>query len=262
MSTARSPVETLLVVEDDKTLRDVIVKTIKDAYPHFRLETAADGAEALDKISQQIPTILITNVMMPRMTGIELLTALHRKGIVLPTIVTSGYYKHETFEEWLSDEQIPGKEKFLFLEKPFRFAQVKRWIGEILKSNREGGAAMGGQTTDSLDREFKAHKYIQGFLVSVGIVVSIGLVIFGLVYLMEMIDCGFLVAGLIGLAKLFVVLIFTVIAWCVKDRVTDSFEEWDKSLLRKRGDAELSRGFWLRVEDNERRRRMRFGLKN
>jgi FixJ family two-component response regulator len=73
--------------------------------------------------------------MMPKMTGIELLTALHRKGIVLPTIVTSGYYKYEAFEKWLSDEQIPCREKFLFLEKPFRFEEVKMWIDGILKGN-------------------------------------------------------------------------------------------------------------------------------
>jgi len=132
---ATPPVKSVLVVEDDDTLRDVIVGIIKDEYPDFHIETAADGMEALDRISRQTPSILITNVMMPKMTGIELLTALHRKGIVLPTIVTSGYYKYEAFEKWLSDEQIPCREKFLFLEKPFPFEQVKTWIDGILKGN-------------------------------------------------------------------------------------------------------------------------------
>ncbi len=127
--------ETVLIVEDDKTMRDLIVSIVKDGHPDLRIETAADGAEAIEKITHQaLPSILITNVMMPRMTGIELLTALHRKGIVLPTIVVSGYYTPEAFEDWFLNEQFPDREQFLFLEKPFRIEQMKTWINAIMES--------------------------------------------------------------------------------------------------------------------------------
>ena len=133
--------ETVLIVEDDKRLRDLIVDIVSDGHPNLRIETAADGAEALEKITHQtLPSILITNIMMPRMTGIELLTTLHRKGIVLPTIVTSGYYTHEAFEEWLSSEQITNRKQFLFLKKPFRIEQMKTWIEDIMDNTLSGSS--------------------------------------------------------------------------------------------------------------------------
>lgn len=59
----------LLVVEDDKDVRDYIKESFCDIY---RVVTAADGREGLEKACSVIPDIIVSDIMMPLMDGIEL----------------------------------------------------------------------------------------------------------------------------------------------------------------------------------------------
>ena len=82
--------ETILLVEDDTLIRQFIIKYLLEKYPGLTIDTASDGVEALDKITMQSPTILITNVNMPSIDGITLLKILQELRIFLPTLVISG----------------------------------------------------------------------------------------------------------------------------------------------------------------------------
>jgi len=126
--------ETILIVEDDEAMRELIVSLVSQDHPDLHIESASDGLEALEKIAEKVPFILITNIVMAKMDGLELLRNLQRRGIVLPTIVTSGYWQREAFEEWLAQQCIPNKEEqLLFLGKPFRLEQMQAWIEKVLK---------------------------------------------------------------------------------------------------------------------------------
>ena len=126
--------ETILIVEDDEAMRELIVSLVSQDHPDLHIESASDGLEALEKIAEKVPFILITNIVMAKMDGLELLRNLQRRGILLPTIVTSGYWQREAFEEWLAQQCIPNKEEqLLFLGKPFRLEQMQAWIEKVLK---------------------------------------------------------------------------------------------------------------------------------
>lgn len=56
----------------------------------YEVETAADGRAALQKISAAEPKAVITDVVMPRMNGLELLSALHAERPGVPVIVLTG----------------------------------------------------------------------------------------------------------------------------------------------------------------------------
>lgn len=101
-----------------------MVECIRDNQPGLRIETASDGVEALDKIAERMPSILITNINMPRMNGITLLTNLQEKGITLPTLVTSGWWTQETLEKELAAHGFVPDEAIAFLRKPFRFEEL------------------------------------------------------------------------------------------------------------------------------------------
>ena len=66
--------ERVLVVEDDPATRSGLTELVR-AWG-FTAEEAADGAEALEKVTSFRPTIIVTDLVMPRMSGIELLKAL------------------------------------------------------------------------------------------------------------------------------------------------------------------------------------------
>ena len=66
----------ILVVEDDDTLREVY--SLKLSMEGFVVATAGDGREALELASKAQPDLIILDMMMPRMDGIEFLRAYAR----------------------------------------------------------------------------------------------------------------------------------------------------------------------------------------
>lgn len=63
----------VLVVDDNADLRAYMSGLLT---PHYRVMTASDGQAALKVVAQQLPDIILSDVMMPRMTGMELVHAL------------------------------------------------------------------------------------------------------------------------------------------------------------------------------------------
>ena len=68
---APSPSTRILVADDEENQRAGLSKMIQSW--GFSVETAADGQEALDKLSSMAVHVLVTDLMMPRMDGFELL---------------------------------------------------------------------------------------------------------------------------------------------------------------------------------------------
>ena len=64
--------EKILIVEDEENARTGLTELVESW--GYRAECAADGVEALDKIIQWSPTVVVTDLMMPRMDGMELLS--------------------------------------------------------------------------------------------------------------------------------------------------------------------------------------------
>lgn len=64
----------ILVVEDDNTTRDLIVRALKKG--NFQAMEAVNGQEAIEKISTVIPSIILLDLMMPKMDGFEVLNRL------------------------------------------------------------------------------------------------------------------------------------------------------------------------------------------
>ena len=59
---------TILIIEDNEDMRAYISDCLKD---HFRIITALDGEDGLNIVQKKLPDIIITDMMMPRMDGLE-----------------------------------------------------------------------------------------------------------------------------------------------------------------------------------------------
>jgi CheY-like chemotaxis protein len=81
---------TVLVVEDDPALRTLMVRTL--SAKGYRTLEASDGIEALERLAAD-PDIelVVTDIVMPRMNGVELMQALSTTAPDLPVILMSGY---------------------------------------------------------------------------------------------------------------------------------------------------------------------------
>ncbi|NNF03893.1 MAG: SpoIIE family protein phosphatase, partial [Rhodothermales bacterium] len=69
------PENSILVVEDEHTLRRLLEYRLKKQYD---VRTAANGEEALEMVSDQVPDLIISDIMMPKMDGFALQTALQQ----------------------------------------------------------------------------------------------------------------------------------------------------------------------------------------
>jgi CheY-like chemotaxis protein len=66
-----APARTILVVEDDVSTREMLVDLLKGS--GYAVSTAADGAQARSRVAQFLPELVILDLVLPKMSGFELL---------------------------------------------------------------------------------------------------------------------------------------------------------------------------------------------
>ena len=83
----------VFLAEDDDELRALFVETLTDA--GFEVHGAADGVAMALLLSSPpdglMPDVIVTDVRMPRVSGIDLLAELERRGLNVPVILVTGF---------------------------------------------------------------------------------------------------------------------------------------------------------------------------
>jgi PAS domain S-box-containing protein len=118
--------EIILVVEDEESVRDMVCKTLQSM--GHEIITAHDGADALEKYKQHTGTIhlLLTDVVMPHMSGIDLAETLIAQHPDLKVIFMSGYTSSDVVKE------SPAGKGSSFLEKPFALDHLCHTVRAVL----------------------------------------------------------------------------------------------------------------------------------
>ena len=78
---------TILIVDDDPAWRGLYSAEFKSS---FRLVEAGDGIEALAQLERAKPDLIVLDIRLPRLNGLDFLRALERKGLTTPVVVCSG----------------------------------------------------------------------------------------------------------------------------------------------------------------------------
>ena len=78
----------VLVVDDDRSLRDLLSVHLEKA--GFQAIHAEDGIDALVKLRDTIPSVIISDLKMPRMSGFEFIAVVRRRFPTLPIIALAG----------------------------------------------------------------------------------------------------------------------------------------------------------------------------
>ncbi|MBW3535308.1 MAG: response regulator, partial [Gemmatimonadetes bacterium] len=124
---------TILVAEDEPSVRDVVRRVLERS--GYRVVTAADGVEALEleRGGEESFDLLLTDVVMPGMNGLELADRIAQTLPGLPVLFMSGYNESEALRARTRED--PG----IFLAKPFS-------PDELLERVRERLASSGART--------------------------------------------------------------------------------------------------------------------
>jgi DNA-binding NtrC family response regulator len=125
---SQSPItvaERVLVVEDDPAARSGLEQLIKSW--GFVAESAADGREALEKVTTFRPAIVITDLVMPGMDGLALLRALHQQGADVTTLLLTAQGTVETAVEAMKEGAYD------YLTKPIDIQRLKILLDKIVE---------------------------------------------------------------------------------------------------------------------------------
>ncbi len=113
----------ILVVDDEEGLRLLYKEELEDE--GYSVELAASGQEALDKIEKDSIDLVILDIKMPGMDGVEVLRKVKDRWKDLPVVLCTAYphYKHE-FGTWASDA---------YIVKSSDLTELKETVKEILR---------------------------------------------------------------------------------------------------------------------------------
>ena len=119
----------ILVADDDSESREGL-RSLLELWG-YEVETASDGRAALDRVPKVHPSLVITDVVMPRMSGLELLEAIRRDLPMLPVIVMTA---HGTLETW---RRATSQGAFAYLPKPLDASRLKTLLAWAFDSGAE-----------------------------------------------------------------------------------------------------------------------------
>jgi DNA-binding NtrC family response regulator len=119
--------ERILIVEDDAAARVGLQQLIRGW--GFEVETATDGEQALDKIPTFHPGIVLTDLVMPRMGGLDLLRKLEEIGDPVTTVILTAQGTVETAVEAIKQGAYD------YLTKPVDLQRLRILLGKIIERN-------------------------------------------------------------------------------------------------------------------------------
>lgn len=106
---------TILLVDDEAFFLKSLAAGLVNTLPGVRILTAANGRLALDLIEEEPVDLIVTDVHMPVLGGLELLDELERRGAAIPTIVITAFGAADQ-EARLLERGVAA-----YLEKPINF---------------------------------------------------------------------------------------------------------------------------------------------
>jgi response regulator RpfG family c-di-GMP phosphodiesterase len=128
ISSATDEPPRVLVVDDEKFIRDILADFLK--MEGYVVRTAEDGAAALDELANAHFDLVISDLKMPRMGGIELLDAVGRVAPSTLTIIMTGFGTVETAIDAMK------RGAFDYVLKPFKVQDVVRVVQRGLEKQR------------------------------------------------------------------------------------------------------------------------------
>lgn len=119
----------LLVVEDDRTVGQYIKRGLEEA--QYIADGVADGSEALDWISRTSYDLIILDLRLPGMTGLEVLRTLRDRGHTMPVLVLTA----QDSVEFKVDALRAGADDYV--TKPFAFEELLARIEALSRRPRQ-----------------------------------------------------------------------------------------------------------------------------
>jgi DNA-binding response OmpR family regulator len=137
----------VLVVDDDRHIREALERTL--TLEGFGVRTAADGADALEAVTAEPPAIVVLDVAMPRVDGVEVARRLRADGNDVPVLMLSA---RDEVEDRVAGLQAGADD---YVVKPFATEELLARLQALLRRRPEAVAvpiSVGTLTVDPARR--------------------------------------------------------------------------------------------------------------
>ena len=115
-----APTWKLLLVEDDKDTRDLLLTILRAKFPGLDIFTAVNGRDAVEQFKTLLPDVVVTDVNMPEMNGLEMAGIVRKiKPAVKIVVVTA-----DTGKEALERAMREGLKIDHYVLKPIHFQHL------------------------------------------------------------------------------------------------------------------------------------------
>jgi len=117
---------TVLLIEDNPLVSTMIQLKLKKA--GFKVVCCSDGREGLASFTAEMPDIVLTNIMLPYISGLEILRAVKKiKKKDIPVILLSSLKQESVVEEAFA----LGADGYI--TKPFQMAEIVEFVNRLIK---------------------------------------------------------------------------------------------------------------------------------
>lgn len=118
----------ILIVDDDPSIRTILMEVLTEE--GYTVETTSNGAEALARLTERLPALVLLDMRMPVLDGWGFARALDARGIRVPLIVMTaaqeaGQWSREVGSSWV-------------LAKPFDLDELLRAVERAMQLGAEG----------------------------------------------------------------------------------------------------------------------------
>lgn len=140
-----SPTNRLLITDDEDSIRNTLREILE--FEGYQIEEASGGEEALDRLDREGIDLMLLDVKMQGMDGLEVLQALQDRGQELPVIVISGHGSIELAVEATRRGAVDFLEKPPDLNRLLLSVRNALRSGRLLQENRQMRSQIHGEAT-------------------------------------------------------------------------------------------------------------------
>jgi DNA-binding NtrC family response regulator len=120
-----APVPTVLIVDDERNLRELYETELSEE--GYEVMLASNGKEAMDILQERTPDVVVMDIRMPEMDGIEALGKMVSRHKSIPIIINTAYTSYqEDYRTWAAEA---------YVVKSSDLSRLKDALRKVLASN-------------------------------------------------------------------------------------------------------------------------------
>lgn len=121
----------ILVIDDNEWIRDTLKQLL--AMSGYKVDVADDGEKGIKKVKKQSYDVVLTDIQMPKIDGIELLKQIKEYDSTLPVVMITGFPTVDTAIQAMRQGASD------FITKPFRYEQVSMVVDKLMRETETRG---------------------------------------------------------------------------------------------------------------------------